>query len=262
MDLGISGRHYYLTGISGAIGSALTQVLVAEGAVVHGCARSDEGLRRLAATLPAKAAALAQLDVVDVTDEVALAESVAEAGAVAGRLDGVVACAGAGVTGSTLGSANEVWLQQFSVKVLGVLNLVRPAVTWLERSDRPRIVILNGVTAHHPEPTMAVVSACRAAVANLGRSLAVDLAGRVGVVVANLGAVQSERQVARWQSLAPDQPYEDWLAGEVARRGILVGRLAEPDEVARVLAFLLSPLAEYVSGTSVDIAGGSRGRAS
>ena len=56
--------------------------------------------------------------------------------------------------------------------MVAVLNLFRPALPWLERSVMPRAVIVNGITAHHPEPSMAAVSATRSAVANLGRTLA------------------------------------------------------------------------------------------
>ena len=260
MDLGLAGRHYYITGISGGIGSAMVRALVAEGAFVHGCARGGDGLRRVAASLPNTVAKLAVLDEVDVTHEKELAASVTRAGTVAGRLDGVVACAGTGVTGSALSCPNEVWEQQFSVKVLGALNLVRSALDWLTLADHPRLLIINGVTAHHPDSQMAAVSASRAALANLGRSLAVDLAGRVSVLVVNLGAILTERQRARWSTLAPDQPFDEWVNHEVERREILAGRFGDPDEVGANLAFLLSPLADYISGMSIDIAGGSRGR--
>ena len=260
MDLGITGRNYYITGVSGSIGSSVARVLAAEGAFVHGCARGENGLKEIASALPTPVAEVAVLDALDVADQEALATSVARAGMVVGRLDGVVVCAGAGVTGSPLGSTNDEWSQQFTVKVLGALNLIRPAITWLEKSDRPRIVLINGVTAHHPEPDMAAVSACRAAVANLGRSLSIELAGRVGVVTVNLGAILTQRQQSRWRSLAPDQPFDEWIAQEVVRRGILSGRLGDPEEVGRAVAFLLSPSADYISGTSVDIAGGSHGR--
>jgi len=260
LDLQMRGRQYYVTGISRGIGRAIAECLLAEGAHVHGCARSAEALDSFRDSLPSGLQSRVRVERLDVTDEEALAASVDAAGGIAGKLDGIVACAGAGVSGTALETSNAEWMQQFEIKVSSVLNLVRPAVKWLDRSDVPRAVIINGVTAHHPEPSMAAVSASRAAVANLGRTLAVDLAGRVGVTVVNLGAILTDRQRARWQHGSPDTPFEEWCAQQAVDREILTGRFGRPAEVAAVVTFLLSPLASYVTGTSIDLAGGSHGR--
>jgi NAD(P)-dependent dehydrogenase (short-subunit alcohol dehydrogenase family) len=120
-----------------------------------------------------------------------------------------------------LGSPAALWDDQLRSKVHGVLNLVRPAVTWLAGSDAGRVVLINGVTARVPEPSMAAVSAARAAVLNLGRTLAVQLAPRICVTVVNLGAILTARQHARFEASGSTLPFEDWCTREAHRRGVL-----------------------------------------
>ncbi|MGI9501815.1 MAG: SDR family NAD(P)-dependent oxidoreductase, partial [Geminicoccaceae bacterium] len=75
---------------------------------------------------------------------------------------------------------------------------VKPSVNHIAKSDAGRIVIMNSVTAKWPERGMAVVSAARAAVANLSQSLALDLADTgICVNVINIGVIDTDRQRAR-----------------------------------------------------------------
>lgn len=260
MDLQLAGRHFYITGISRGIGRAIAEGLCTEGAFVHGGARSPDGLAELAAALPERARAVARLDPINVLEADALAASIDAVGTAVGLLDGVVACAGAGVSGGALDTSIDEWRHQFELKVVGVLNLVRPAIGWLRNAAAPRIVIINGVTAHHPERSMTAVSAVRAATANLGRSLAEEFAGEITVNTVNVGAIRTSRQTERWRESGDGLSFDDWEAREAERRGILVGRFGRPDEVASLATYLLSPLAGYLTGSSIDVAGGSGGR--
>ncbi|GGK90078.1 SDR family oxidoreductase [Nocardia jinanensis] len=261
MDLRLAGRAYYVTGGSRGIGRAIAELLLAEGASVATCARGAAGLGELRAALSSEHRDRLLTQTVDVADAAALGRAVGTAADRFGRLDGVVANAGAGVSGGVLTTPDTEWQDQFRVKVMSVLNLVTPAVLALQRSDAGRVVVVNGVTAHAPEASMAAVSAARAAVANLTRSLAVELAPS-GVLVnaISLGAIVTDRQRARYDASGAAEPFADWCVSEATRRGVLIGRLGTPREVAPVAALLLSPLCSYVTGSSVDVSGGSGGR--
>jgi len=257
MDLGLTGRAYFVTGISRGIGRGVAEALLAEGAYVAGCARHRSGLEQFAGALTAEQRDRVLVAAADVGDRERLAELVAAAGATFGRLDGVVANAGAGTSGGVLDTPESDWDAQVRLKVRSVLNTVVPAVPALAMSGHGRVVIMNGVTARWPDPSMAAVSAARAAVASVATSLAVELSAQ-GVLVntVNLGAIATERQVARHRDSGTALTFDEWSARESARRGILLGRFGQPREVVPAVLLLLSPLSSYITGTSIDVAGG------
>ena len=257
MDLGMSGRSYYVTGGSRGVGRAIVELLLAEGAWVATCARDASTFNTIQDGLPRAVAQRLLVQQGDVRDQDRMASLVSAAAKALGGLDGIVANAGSGASGGVLNSAPEQWDEQFALKIHSVLNLVRPSAMYLAQSESGRVVIINSVTARVPDPSMGAVSAARAAVLHLGRLLAIELAPDVCVNVVNLGTIATERQVSRHQESGSDLSFDEWCLQEAQRRGVLLNRLGTAAEVAPVVALLLSPLASYVTGTSIDVAGGS-----
>ena len=255
MDLRLKDRVYIVTGGSSGIGRTIVEAVLAEGASVATCARSSERLRLLRQGEHSDHLFVAT---VDVRDRAAMVTFVDDTAKRFGRLDGIVANAGAGMSGRIFDAAEEDWIEQISMKIQGVTNLVNPAIAHLQRSDAGRIVIMNGITAARPEPTMAVVSAARAAVANLARTLSLELAPySIGVNVINPGAIATERQVVRYRESGSDLSYDAWCREEAVRRNIAFGRYGLPTEIAPFVALCLSPLASYLTGATIDVHGGA-----
>jgi NAD(P)-dependent dehydrogenase (short-subunit alcohol dehydrogenase family) len=261
MDLRLAERSFIVTGGSRGIGRQIVLTLLAEGARVAAFARGTGDLDGLSSCLRADSERRLLCTAVDVRDAVAMRHAVNDVTAALGGLDGLVVNAGAGAVGAVVNTADATWQDQFEIKINGALHAIRPAIPALTRSDAGRILIINGVTAHAPEPDMAAVSAARAALASLARSLAVEL-GPAGVCVnaISLGAIITDRQLARHAATGTSRSFEDWCDDEALRRGVLLGRLGRPEEVAPIAALLVSPLSSYITGTSIDVSGGSGGR--
>jgi NAD(P)-dependent dehydrogenase (short-subunit alcohol dehydrogenase family) len=150
-----------------------------------------------------------------------------------------------------------VWIEQFTVKVHSVLNLVHAGLSWLDASDAASVVLVNGVTAHAPEADMAAVGAARAAVRNLSLTLTTELAPRrIRVNTVSLGAIVTDRQRARYAGSSATVPFEQWCEQEAQRRSIPLRRLGRPEEVVASVALLLSPRSAYTTGASLEISGG------
>ncbi|MFD0900625.1 SDR family oxidoreductase [Actinomadura sediminis] len=255
MDLGLAGRVYAVTGAGSGVGLATAALLLADGAHVAACARDVDRLRAALGPLPRAGGARTYAVSCDVRDGAAVAAFVDGAAAEFGRLDGVVNNAGRSLLAPVAETSDEQWRDEFDLKIFSVLNTVRAAEPHLRRSDAPAIVNVNAILARQPESRLGATSAARAALLNLSRTLAADLAPvRVNSVC--LGLIDTGQWRRRYETSGTSLSYDEWTAGLAADRGIALGRLGRPEEVAHPIVALLSPRASYVTGSSLDIGGG------
>ncbi len=256
MDLLLKDRVYIVTGGSSGIGKNIVCTLLAEGARVATCARYNERLEELALQCNTQNLLVRP---VDVLDESGTAEFVDHVAQHFGCLDGVVTNAGAGCIGRVFDATKDEWQSQFAMKVFSVMNAISPSIDYLRQSDAGRIVIMNGITSKRPEPTMAAVSAARAAVSNLAQSISIELApDNICVNTINIGAVDTGRQLDRYHKAKAPASFEEWKAHEAERRGIALRRFGRVEEVSPFVALCLSPLSSYLTSAEIDLFGGGR----
>jgi NAD(P)-dependent dehydrogenase (short-subunit alcohol dehydrogenase family) len=238
LEIDLSGRVALVTGGSQGIGLGITRVLLDAGATVVTCARSaveaaPEGTTHVQC---------------DVRDPEAVAAMVQGIVADHGRLDILVNNAG----GSPYAAAADS-SPRFVDKVLG-LNLTAPFVlaqaanAVMQAQERGGVIVnIGSVSALRPSPGTAAYGAAKAGVDNLTKSLAVEWGPRVRVNTVDVGLCRTERTADHYGGDATVAAIEATIP---------LGRMAEPVEVGNVVGFLVSDLASYVSGASVECHGG------
>lgn len=256
MDLRLKDRTVIVTGASSGVGLATARRLLGEGAYVAGCARDLTRLEKAFAELGASSEQY-HLAACDVTDAAVVDGFVAGVVDRFGGVDGLVCNAGRSLMAHLFDTDDSQIREELELKVFGSLNLVRAARSALAASDAGAVVNINAILSRQPEAKLAVTSAARAALLNLTRSMAEELAAdgtRANSVL--LGLIDTGQWRRRFEAADTDLDYGGWSAEIAADRGIALGRFGTPDEVAFHVVTLLSPLSGYTTGTSVDVGGG------
>jgi 3-oxoacyl-[acyl-carrier protein] reductase len=258
MDLGLPGRVAIVTGASRGIGKACAAELAAEGA--HVVLLSKDGARNAAAC--AELAALSKGRVVgapaDLNDEAAVSAVFARTMAAFGRLDILVNC-GAVVGRGDFFSLDEArWARMFEDKLDGTARCLRLAAPLMRQRKWGRIVNVLGGAARQPQPAAVSVGLNNAAILNLIKAVAGDLAKDNILINAVIPSViHSERldETIRAEAARTGKSEAEMRAARVAR--IPLGRMGEGREVGAVVAFLASERASFVTGSAWAVDGGA-----
>lgn len=261
MELGLTDRTAVITGASEGIGRAIAHGLAAEGVSIALLARSRE---RLDGVADALRAAGCRGDVVVIPTDVRDAASVE--GAVAtvrerfGRVDILVNDAGNRMRpGRQIAWTDDEWLLDIDTKLVGMLRVTRAFDPLLPSDGAGRIINVSGVAGSIVWETALTHGINNAAMNHATRYLASDLAARrilVNAVVPGLIATDWRRD---WAQAAADQAgttAESYIDEVCRDKGVLLGRWAEPEEVADVVVFLASARAAYITGTTIVVDGG------
>ena len=240
-----------ITGAASGIGLCTAKRLTGEGWTVFGL---DVGQDRLDA---AKAILGNNFHPIpcDVTDAKRIAAVFREIGSAAAKLDALICCAGVLRVGPLEDMAVEDFDQVFAVNTRGLWLCAREALPLLRRAAKKeapaRVVLLTSIAALRPKIMSGAYSASKAAVSQLCRIMAVEWAGsHVLVNAVAPGTVDTPMVQAVMRPGAN--------SGYTTSGTSPLGRVAEADDIADVIGFLLSPASKYVTGTTIPVDGGTQ----
>ena len=251
MDLKLRGKVAIVTGASRGLGLASARSLLAEGCHVAICARGAERLRQAAEELSANAADATR--VVPIVADVAapsgvervIATTVEQFGGIDVLVNNVGLARGAGL-GDT---SDEAWQEAFDQTLFPTIRASRAALPHLKQREGV-IVIISSIFGREAGGRMTY-NAVKAAEISLTKSLAQQLA-KDGVRVVSVAPGSILFPGGSWHARQQADPQG---IAEFVRRELPFGRFGAPDEVGDVVAFLASPRASWISGTTVVVDG-------
>jgi NAD(P)-dependent dehydrogenase (short-subunit alcohol dehydrogenase family) len=256
MDLGLKGRVSVVTGSTGGIGLETARLLVAEGARVAVCGRDAD--RVAAARDEAGAAFGVVCDLAEPGAPAALLAGVAEE---LGPVECLVNNVGEAYQVDFLELDDRRWLEMWELNVMSYVRAIRAAVPSMRERGAGVIVNVASTSGKRPSTAMPNYSVAKAAVLSLSRLVADLYAGdgiRCNAVAPGPTATAAwlgEGGLADQQAQRTGRSREEVL--ESVGRGRPLGRLAEPEEIAAVIAFLCSDRASYVTGAAWSADGGT-----
>lgn len=258
MDLGLNGKRAIVTGASRGIGNAVALALAGEGARVCVTARNTDLLDETVAAVNA-AGGEGMSAPADLT-ELAGCKSVVDACVAKwGGVDILVNVAGAAKGGDILNLDAELVTDALSLKSFGYLRMAQAVIPHMQTNKWGRIVNIGGGAGASPARGNIPTSIANAMVLNTTRALSDAVSGDgilVNVINPGMTNTQRARDIQQANADKAGVSVEDLLIDLGSK--LPAGRLAEPEEVARVACFFASDACSYVFGSSVYMDGGQR----
>lgn len=253
MDLDLRMRTALVTGSNRGTGQIIAKALLDEGAtvLVHGleAGSAEQAVKTLGAGIPVTG---------DITTDAganALAEQCAHH-----AIDILINNYGTAEPGSWSDSSADDWITAYQKNVLSAQRMIRHLLPAMRARDWGRIINLGTVGSSRPNSRMPGYYAAKGALANMSVGLAKEVSGSgVRVNLVSPGLILTPEVEAAYLAKGKRQGWGDtWAAVEPhVAKDIPIRRIARREEVAALIAFLCSPLADAIHGQNIRVDGGA-----
>ena len=242
-NLPLSGEIALVTGASRGIGAAIADELAARGATVFGTATSDGGAEAIGARLAGKGGHGRRLDVTDAAAVDALIDAI---GKESGPVSILVNNAGITRDNLLMRMKDEDWQAILDTNLTSVYRASKAVLRGMMKARKGRIINIASVIGVTGNAGQANYAAAKAGIIGFSKSLAKEIGSRgITVNVVAPGFIATD--------MTADLPD---AAKQVMLGQIALGRLGEPADIARAVAFLAGPSATYITGETLHVNGG------
>jgi 3-oxoacyl-[acyl-carrier protein] reductase len=252
MNLGLTGRVALVNGASQGIGYGIAQTLAEEGAHVAIAARRTPALQAAAERIAQKTGA----EIIPIQCDIRRAEDcervVAETVRHFGALHALVNNDGAPPLGDLLAFDDAAWTKAVEQNLMSVVRLTRAAAPHMKAAGGGSILNIAAISMLEPKPGFGLSVATWAAVMGFAKTASLEL-GRDNITINTIapGLIETPR-------LKKVTEQSGKVMGDFAA-GIPLGRIGTPQDIAALVALLVSPRGAYITGTTIQVDGGLLG---